>query len=76
MGRKITLSLLLTGIGATAISYPYSWSVNHLSNNNLISPQNNNMDIDKNPLTDEFQDILEIPAFIRKDNNHRKVISN
>lgn len=72
MGPIINTSLLLTGIGATAISYPFSWSKNHLSESNQISSHDQSIDSNPNSLTDEYHDILEIPAFIRKDNKSRK----
>jgi cell division protein FtsZ len=76
MGQKITTSLLLTGIGATPISYPFAWSENHLSESSQISSKNNSADPFSEAQTDEFHDILEIPAFIRKDNKRGKAFNS
>jgi len=64
-----SVSLLLSGIGALPISYPSSWSKKPRPER-YIEIHDNKKASEKDELQiEQFQDILEVPAFLRKAHN-------
>ena len=64
-----SVSLLLSGIGALPISYPSSWSKKPRPER-YIEIHDNKKAFEKDELQiEQFRDILEVPAFLRKAHN-------
>jgi len=71
----LTLSLLVNGIGATPVSYPISWSDKKDGKRFPQSNTPNHAWSGKNQKKQEFQDILEVPAFMRNQKYRMKEIT-
>lgn len=74
--QQLSISLLVSGIGATAVSYPSSWVETRVEKSTALPHTSSHSSKEPDQQPYDFHDILEVPAYIRNENNRRKVLNN
>ena len=74
--QQLSISLLVSGIGATAVSYPSSWVETRVEKRTALPHTSSHSIKEPDQQPHDFHDILEVPAYIRNENNRRKVLND
>ncbi len=65
----VRISILLTGLGATPIAYPQSWLQKHEKDFSPEFQNSSKVQSQKSHQPEAIEDILEVPAYLRKKQN-------